>query len=266
MTLIGGGRVNEGGSIGFTIVADQPVDEATSINYQVSGNADPGKDYKALSGTAVMPAGASRVDVTVTTIDDDVLFQPSDMLVADWPARIGQVEVDEGEFVLQGAVVLTLTEPRFTVKLTVSASDRAQLELGQQVVVDLEAGGQDALSGIITELDENATVSEEGDESYEGVVEVTEEPKGVDGAAVSIDVTLSERPNVLAVPVAAVVAAGGKNEVRIVDDDGKLARREVEIGLVDDDFVEIVSGLEGDELVVVSVEAEGASDAGAGDD
>src|SRR5262245_27520035 len=174
MTLIGGGRVNEAGSIGFTIVADQAVDEATSINYQVSVSADAGKDFEALSGTAIMPAGASRVDVMITTIDDDVLFQPSDMLVADWPARIGQVEVDEGEFVLQGAVMLTLTEPRFTVKLTVSASDRARLEIGQEVVVDLEAGGQDALNGVITELDENATVSEEGDETYEGVVEVNE--------------------------------------------------------------------------------------------
>jgi multidrug efflux pump subunit AcrA (membrane-fusion protein) len=266
MSLIGGGRVNEGGSIAFTIVSSQPVVEPTSVNYQVQGSADAGEDYKALSGTAIMPAGASRVDVTVTTIDDDVLFQPSDMLVADWPARIGQVEVDEGEFVLQGAVMLTLTEPRFTVKLTVSASDRARLEVGQDVVVDLEAGGQDALDGVITELDENATVSEEGDETYEGVVEVTEEPKGVDGAAVSIDVTLSERPDVLAVPVAAVVSVGGKNEVRVVDDDGKMERRVVEIGLVDDDFVEIVSGLDGDELVVVSVEADGESDGGGGGD
>ena len=39
--------------------------------------------------------------------------------------------VDDGEFLLQGSPVLTLTEPVFTVNLSVSASDRANLEVGQ---------------------------------------------------------------------------------------------------------------------------------------
>jgi multidrug efflux pump subunit AcrA (membrane-fusion protein) len=109
---------------------------------------------------------------------------------------------------------------------------------------------------VITQLDENATVAEDGTETYEGVVEVSEEPAGVDGASVSIDVTLDKRDNVLAVPVAAVLESGGAQEVRIVDDNGKIARREVTIGLIDDDFVEITDGLNGDELVIVSVESD----------
>lgn len=261
MTLVGGGRVREGASTSFTIVADQPVAKPTSINYQLSGSADPGTDYEALSGTALMPAGARTVTVTLQTIDDDVVFQPSDMLVADWPARIGKVEVDEGEFVLQGATVVTLTEPRFKIKLKVSATDRSKLEVGQEVTVDLEAGGQSGLDGVITQLDDNATVTEASgqapaEESYEGVVELTTEPKGVDGATASIDVILSRRDNVIAVPVAAVLESGGKQEVRVVTDAGKIARITVETGLVDDDFIEITKGLKGDELVIVSVETE----------
>jgi multidrug efflux pump subunit AcrA (membrane-fusion protein) len=263
MNLIGGGRVSEGGTASFLIVSDQPVVEDTSVNYQVSGSADPGTDFEALPGTVIMPAGASSVEVPVRTLDDDVVFQPSDMLVADWPARVGVVEVDEGEFMLQGDVLLTLTEPAFTVTMSLSPSDRSEVEIGMEVEVELAAGGQEEVPGVITELDDTATVTGEGDnatESYEGVIEVTEELAGVDGASVTIDVTLDERVDVLAVPVAAVLSSGGGQQVRIVDeDDGTIERVDVEVGLVDDEFVEIVDGLDGDEFVIVSVDAD-ASD------
>ncbi|MDZ4825620.1 MAG: hypothetical protein SGJ13_04045, partial [Actinomycetota bacterium] len=78
----------------------------------------------------------------------------------------------------------------------------------------------------------------------------------VDGANVTIDVTLDERPDVVAVPVAAVVESGGEKQVRVVEDDGTLKRVTITVGLVDDDFIEVTEGLEGGELVVVSVEAE----------
>jgi HlyD family secretion protein len=79
----------------------------------------------------------------------------------------------------------------------------------------------------------------------------------VDGASVSIDVTLAEKKNVLAVPVAAVLRSAGGDEVRVVNDQGTITRVPVTIGLIDNEFVEIVSGLKGDELVVVDVDAAG---------
>lgn len=255
MTLVGGGSVSEGGRSSFTVVSDEPVAEDTSINYQVGGTADPGVDFETLSGTVIMRAGTSSVVVSIVTLDDDVVFEPSDMIVANWPARVGTVEVDDGEFVLQGATVLTLTEPTFTVTMKVSPSERAELEVGLVASVDLQAGDQ-TVEGVISSLEESATVAEDGTESYEGIIEVTGELDAVDGANVTIDVTLDERPDVVAVPVAAVVESGGEKQVRVVEDDGTLKRVTITVGLVDDDFIEVTEGLEGGELVVVSVEAE----------
>ena len=111
LTLRGGGAVAEGGTASFTIVADSPVSADTSINYQVGGTAQSGSDYETLTGTVVMRTGHSQVSVGIKTIDDDVVFLPSDMVVADWPARIGSVDVDEGEVVLQGSAGLTPPRP-----------------------------------------------------------------------------------------------------------------------------------------------------------
>lgn len=265
MTITGGGTVAEGRNGSFRIVADAPVTEDTSVNYQVAGTAQNGVDFKVLTGTVIMKKGASSVTVPIEVIDDGVVFRPSDMIVADWPARVGTVEVDEGEFVLQGATVLNLTEPKFTITMKVSATDRAELEVGQQVSVDLKVGDQ-ILDGIISELDDSATVDASGAETYEGTIEVNADFEAVDGATVSIDVTLDEVLNAIAVPVAAVLRSSDGDQVRVVNEQGTISRVTVTIGLIDGEWAEIVNGLKGDELVVVDVESGApAADAQASD-
>ncbi len=241
MTLLGGGTVAEGRSGSFRIVADSPVTEDTSVNYQIGGTTTNGTDFDVLTGTVIMRAGTASVSIPVNFINDDVVFEPSDMIVAEWPARVGSVEVDEGEFVLQGAVMLNLTEPQFTITMKVSPSDRAELVVGQAVSVDLTVGGQ-VLPGVISELDDSATVGPQGEETYEGTIEVQGEFSAVDGATVSIDVTLAEVTNALVVPVASVLRSADGDIVRIVNDQGTISRVPVVIGLIDGEWAEIKEG------------------------
>ena len=260
LTLIGGSAISEGRSGSFRIVSDAPVTEDTSVNYQVSGTATNGQDFRVLSGTVIMKTGSTSVTVLIETINDDVVFLPADMLVADWPARIGKVEVDEGEFVLQGNVVLSLTEPAFTITMKVSPTDRAELVVGQAVSVDLKVGGQ-ILPGVITELGDSATVGPSGEEQYEGTINVSGAFEAVDGATVSIDVTLAEALQVLAVPVASVLRSADGDQVRVVNDQGTITRLKVTIGLIDGEWVEIKEGLVGDELIIVDIVSGSAAEA-----
>ena len=252
LTISGGGGIGEGGNAEFVINADQPVTEDTSINYTLRGSATPGKDYKELPGTVIMPAGQSQVTVEIETIDDDVLFLPGDMVVASWPARIGTVSVDDGEFILLGQQVLTLTEPDFTITLTLNPTDRGNLEVGMEVEVELQASDQDAVPGVILELDETATVTADGSERYEGVIQTFEDLDAVDGANVNVDVTREEKIDVITVPVAAVLQDGqGNDVVRVVLTDGTTRQVQVKVGLSEGAYVEITEGLSGEELVLV---------------
>ena len=252
LTISGGGGIGEGGNAEFVINADQPVTEDTSINYTLRGSATPGRDYKELPGTVIMPAGQSQVTVQIETIDDDVLFLPGDMVVASWPARIGTVSVDDGEFILLGQQVLTLTEPDFTITLTLNPTDRGNLEVGMEVEVELQASDQDAVPGVILELDETATVAADGSERYEGVIQTFEDLDAVDGANVNVDVTREEKIDVITVPVAAVLQDGqGNDVVRVVLTDGTTRQVQVKVGLSEGAYVEITEGLSGEELVLV---------------
>ncbi len=122
------------------------------------------------------------------------------------------------------------------------------------MTVEIEAGDQES-TGIITQLDEAATISESGGESYEGVVEIDGELVAVDGANVSIDVVLEERVDALVVPIAAISQdATGNDIVRVVDPDTRVASdTPIVTGLQEGSFTEVVSGLSGGEVIIIDV-------------
>lgn len=255
LTIVGGEvTVPEGGAVVFSIRADEAPSRDISVDYQVGGTATMGVDFQVLTGTVTFPAGRTQVDVIINTIDDDVIFVPSDMIIADWPARVGTVFVDEGETVQLGRTLLNLTEPEFTINLIASPSDRSELVLGQAVTVEIEAGDQ-SVAGTITELDDAATITDGGAERYEGVVEPNSELFAVDGATVRIEVVLDERIDAIVVPRAAIYQnATGETVVRVIDlDTGAQTEVIIETGIQEGSFTEVVRGLAGGEQIVVDV-------------
>ena len=252
LTLHGAEIVVEGETGSVTIVADQAPEVDTSVNYNVSGSAQQGVDFEVLTGTTILRAGEISVDIPIRTIADDVVFLPGDMVVARWPARVGSVHVDAGQFLQSGTPLLTLTEPTFTVKLFASPTNRAKLDTGQLVTVNMEAGDQE-VGGVISEIDDSAT-SEGGNETYEGVVQTDSDLVGVDGAVVTIDVVVAESVDAVVVPIAAVLSDGGDQKVRVVTPAGVIERRSVQTGMLDGAYVEIVSGLSVGEYVILEID------------
>ena len=252
LTLSGGGEVAEGDTVIVTIQADQAPDKDTSVNYSVSGSAQAGIDYEVVTGTALLPAGQLSVDIPIRTILDDVFFMPGDMVVADWPARVGSVEVEEGDLVQRATPLFNLTDPGFTITLFASPTDRSKLAEGQLVTVNLASGGQE-VEGIITHLDDTATTSG-GSETYEGVVETAETLVGVDGAVVTIDVVVEQSLDAVVVPIAAVLSDGGQEIVRVVTPEGVIERRAIETGMLDGAYVEVITGVAPGEYVILEID------------
>ena len=252
LTLTGGGLIAEGETAFVTVVADQAPTTDTSVNYSVSGSARAGVDFEVLMGTALLRAGEVSIEIPIRSINDDVVFQPGDMVVAEWPTRVGTVSVEEGQFVVRGTPVLTLTEPVLTIKLFASPSNRAKLEVGQEVTVNLDAGDQE-VAGVIVELADSVTTGG-ASETYEGVVDTSEALVGVDGAVVTIDVVVAQAVDAVVVPIAAVLTDGGEQKVRVVTRAGVIERRIVQTGMLDGAYVEIVSGVSHGEYVILEID------------
>ena len=69
------------------------------------------------------------------------------------------------------------------------------------------------------------------------------------GSTVKLTVTTGKAENVMTIPVDAVYYSGGKAYVYLYED-GKSKKASIEVGINDDDYVEVTDGLSADDLVV----------------
>ena len=252
LSIIGGGTILEGETSVVTVRADQAVTVDTSINYSVTGTAQQGVDYEVLEGSALMKAGEVSVEVPIRSLRDDVFFMPGDMIVATWPARVGRVNFEKEDFVPSGTEILALTEPTFKVMLFARPSDRAKLEIGQKVVIEIDAGDQES-DGIIAQLDD-AVTRNGASELYEGEIESFKELIAVEGAVLAIDVVVAEAVDAIVVPIAAVLTEDSSEKIRVVSRDGTIERRVVQTGMLDGAWVEIISGVSPEEFVIIEID------------
>jgi multidrug efflux pump subunit AcrA (membrane-fusion protein) len=256
INLTGGGTVVAGGTATFTITADQTPLKDTTVSFQVSGTAQPGQDFEPVTSTVLLRAGQSSVTVSLKTINSGVVFQPTDMITGSWPIRVGQVFVKAGDAIAPGAQLFTLTDPKFTVTLSASPSDRTQLKVGQGVTVQLQGGSAQA-AGVISQLDDFVTVDPTTKaQTYQGKISVGD-LGAADGATVTIKVTVQAASNVLTVPIAAVKQNGlGQDVVRVIDlsQRGRVTEVPVRTGLADSSYMEIDSGLTVGQVVIVETD------------
>lgn len=263
--------IGEGGAATFTITADQPPTKDTSVNFAVEGTAQPGQDYQPLVGVALLKAGQTQVTVTFQSIQKNVSFEPTDMIVGDWPIRVGAVYVKTGDPVTPGEPILQLTEPTVSVTLQASAADRTNLQVGQSCTVQI-SGDQSQVQGTITELDATPTVvgggggagaagaaatgssGGGGTQVYEGRIDSAdlESLHGADGSTVSIKVVDDQVTDAPTVPIAAVKQNGvGTDVVRVVGPGNQLSEVPVVTGLSEGSYIEIKSGLSIGQTIVV---------------
>ncbi|MFN8025983.1 MAG: Calx-beta domain-containing protein [Acidimicrobiia bacterium] len=252
----GGGSVASGGGATFTIVADQPPVQDISVQYQVAGTAQQGKDIQPVTGSVILPAGQTSVTVSILTLNTNVFFVPTDMIAILGPTKLGQVFVKEGQIIPTGTPLFSLTETNLAVTIDVSAADRTDLKVGQAVTVEVQGGDQTA-PGVITQLDDFITTDKTTQkQTYQGKVQVKGDLGAADGTPVTVKVIKQERLGALTVPIAAVKQDGDGNDVVRVIDVGTGAIREVKVktGLTEGSYIEVKSGLKPKDVVVVQVD------------
>ena len=245
----------QGGAASFTISADQAPVKNISINFSAQGTAEPGQNYVPLAGTAVLAAGKTSVTVVLQSIQSNITFEPTDMIIGSWPTHVGQVFVKAGASVAPGEAILSLTEPDLSVTLQATAAQRSQLAVGQKCTIQI-SGENSSGAGVITELDTApTTVTGSGGQSqqvYEGRIDVTG-LTGADGSAVSITVVDQQVDNALTVPISAVKQNGsGVNVVRVInlDQGGRVTEVPVKTGLTEGSYIQVKSGLRVNQLVI----------------
>jgi len=159
----------------------------------------------------------------------------------------------EEEYAGPGVPAISIISSDFIIKAEVNETDVVNLQLGQDVDIRLDAYFEDKLNGKITEISPIST-NIGGVVSFELIVkpEIENGPKLLYGLSASLDITISSVEDVLYVPIQSVFEEDGKSYVSIPGEDGTINKTEVTTGVFNYDFIEIKSGLNEGDIILIS--------------
>jgi len=187
-----------------------------------------------------------NLDLVNLDIDNSIIYAPYDGIVLSSAYR-------EGEYAGLGAPAISTISNDFVIKAEVNETDIVNLKVGQGVVIRLDAYFENEFEGKITEI---SPISSNigGVVSFELIVkpEVENGPKLLYGLSASLDIVTSSAEDVLYVPIQSVFEENGKSYINVPGEDGRVEKAEVTTGIYNFDFIEIKSGLNEGDTVLIS--------------
>lgn len=166
----------------------------------------------------------------------------------------GEEQIREGATVRERQTIITIPDmSKMSVKVKIHESHIKKVQRGQKARVTLDAFPDELLEGEVTQV---AVLPDSEDRWMNPDMKVYRTTIGIHGSrdwlkpgmSAKAEILVDELPDVVHVPIQAVVPQGGKRLCYVVL--GRdLEPREVEVGQFNDSFIEIKSGLSEGELV-----------------
>ncbi len=166
--------------------------------------------------------------------------------------QITKVNKKEGETVqLTESVISLLPTGPFQIKVDIYEEDIVDVKIGNLVDIILAAFPEQVFKGRVVSINPAEELIE-GVVYYEITIDFEETKEGIKpGMTADIVIETDKKENVLVISEDVLVKINGKKIVKIFNN-GTIEEREIEIGLEgDNDLIEVISGLEEGEKVVI---------------
>lgn len=165
-------------------------------------------------------------------------------LTAPISGIVARVNFAEGVLAFPGDVVVQIVnDGAYEIKFDATQEDRNLLHPGQTVYA--HTNGDESVVGTLTKV---SFASAEDTRLFSAYADIPGSSAIYPGVLATVDVVVKESPDVVQVPVEAVIDRGKGSEV-IVIKDGKADVRKVTLGLVGENMIEIQSGLNAGEQI-----------------
>lgn len=165
--------------------------------------------------------------------------------------QITEVNKREGEMAQPtDSVVSFLPTAPFRIEVDIYEEDIVDVKVGNPVKIAIPAFPDEILKGRVISVDPAEKLIE-GIVYYEVTIDFEETREGIKpGMTADIIIESDKKENVLVIPKRAVKKMDGKKIVQVFKD-GEVKEQEIEIGLEGNEYIEVISGLqEGEEVVI----------------
>jgi HlyD family secretion protein len=230
-------------------LAQAQVDEAQALLTALTGGDLPAGASG--SGLTALQDARKAVDEAQATLDATELQSPSDGTVTAIDATVGETVGSSPVFTL-----MDLSQPYL--EFYMDETDIDKVAVGETVNATFDAYPNTTFTGKVVSVDP-ALVSSGGVSAVHGTAELDPQagdkpPRLLVGQSASVDVIAASVDQAVLVPVEAVrEISPGQYAVFVVDSSGGLTLRMVEVGLQNDVFAAITSGLQSGETVSTGI-------------
>ena len=176
---------------------------------------------------------------------------------APFEGIVGRIPVHVYDQANNGTVIATISSNKKVTTIPLNEVDAVKVATGQRAELTFDAVSGLKIDGIVSQVDLVGTASQ-GVVTYN--VRITFDGSDTrirPGMSVDASIITQEKSDILVVPAGAVKTQNGKNSmsyVEVLDAQGAPQRKTVTTGATDDTNIEIVSGLnEGDKIVVRTI-------------
>ncbi len=173
-------------------------------------------------------------------------------VIADFSGVVTEVATESGAVVTQGAKILTVeSTDNVRVDIQISKSDLSKIKVGQSV--DITVGGN-TYEGEVTKISGAAKNNSSGVPMVDAQIKIKNPDDNIIlGVEASNKIHTDKAEGVLVIPYEYIGTDGDGDYVFVIED-GKLARRNVTLGLTTSTDAQITDGLkEGDQIVTTDV-------------
>ena len=200
-----------------------------------------------------------REDLEETFLDLLTIYRDGAVL-AKMDALVSSVEYDEDTFssAVENQILTLYPQKQMSITISVDETDILSLKEGQEAEIEVSSVSEDTFTGTVTEISKVADTST-GVTRYSAEVTLDREEGMLAGMTANVNVRIQGTENALIIPVDSLHQNSASYYVYTAYDseahryDGRV---EVTIGMQNDDYVEITSGLnEGDTVYYTESES-----------
>jgi len=189
-------------------------------------------------------------DEVVSKLNESVITSPIDGVVIGKPLPAGQT-VAQG--VNNPMVILTVADmSKMQIEALVDESDIGNIVVGQKATFTVDAYPDQKFNGVVSGISQKATV-QQNVIYYTVIIDVNDAKNLLKPSMTArVDIAVKESKNALSLPLSAVRSDKDSKYVVVMNKEGQTENIPVTTGIMAEDRVEILSGLNEGDMVVIA--------------
>ncbi len=196
----------------------------------------------------------ASIESTKTQLQQATTNYNNTIITAPFDGLIAAAAPHQGDQVSPSTVIATLITNQFVVVIPLNEVDVAKVQVGDPAVLTFDAIDGLTVAGKVIDIDTIGTVSQ-GVVTYNVKISLdTQDASVKPGMSTNASIITQVEPDVLAAPNAAIKSQGTANYVEELNAAGKPQNIPVTIGIANDTYTQIISGVkEGDNVVTQTI-------------